>query len=998
MVLTLLKRTDYWKKGGLARRLAVLTYAFAFLILLPTLALSYNALRELLIDKATAELHTVAHDAKLRLEAQLDALIDQVNNAAAQSLLSNALADSVESSHYVKFLLRDICAGSADIEALLLTDFAGQSLSEGCRVHAGGNRHIVEDTQVAIGQGTARLTVRELDARAHLDIAVPIVFLPTGSHEGALWAQIDLSSLFERVLTWGQPDYRLQLRAHLTPSPNAAQVQEIDDQLQISVPISTRAGVSLPLAIEVAIPNALAYRPLHSLMRQWALLTLVIVAFVAWQSRRIAREIASPLAELELTAQRVTAGDLDTVPSVSLRAGETDSFRLLSASVHRMIHTLRDTQRQLSDMVELRSQQMAHAEADRHLKEQALASSASGVVIVEHGTHASPIVRYVNTAFLRISGLSAPSTLDVHWERMLASLETAGLETAGLRTALDVPAASVLPQHATWTRGDGTRVHLELSIAPIVDQDGLSALHSIVIVNDVTADHEARLAIAVLEQAMKAATNGLIITDLQQPDNPIIYVNPAFERITQYSAAEVLGRNCRLLNPRARDSVQTQQLREAIAARQTCTVVLSNLRKDGSEFWNQLAIAPVHSPLSGEATHYVGIQTDITARRKNEDTMVEWLSRLEVIFTLNPDPVICFDDAGQLSYANPAAERIFSTPMGALVSQSGPAFERHIRACCDPAHPYPGLPATLHPATASAAAQDDPTQGCLVHLSDPQPLILQQSHRHYGAAGTSLVLYYRDVTREVELDRMKSEFLSTAAHELRTPMASIVGFSELLLMRRYDEDKTRELLATINRQANRLTALLTDLLDLARIEARRGESMHFERVDVRSAIDDTVAAFLLPDTRHALRVELPAPGIEIRADRAKFQQALLNLISNAFKFSPAGGDIELQVLHPHPEQKALIGIAVRDHGIGMSTEARQRAFERFYRSDRSGHIQGTGLGLSLVSEILAIHGGSVTLDSELDRGTCVTLWFPLADLELPSAALSPPSSADTLQT
>jgi signal transduction histidine kinase len=240
------------------------------------------------------------------------------------------------------------------------------------------------------------------------------------------------------------------------------------------------------------------------------------------------------------------------------------------------------------------------------------------------------------------------------------------------------------------------------------------------------------------------------------------------------------------------------------------------------------------------------------------------------------------------------------------------------------------------------------------------------------------VLYYRDVTREAELDRMKSEFLSTAAHELRTPMASIMGFSELLMMRKYDENKTRELLCTINRQAQRLTSLLTDLLDLARIEARRAESFRFETVPLEQAIDETVGAFLVPDDKHRIVLDLPARLPDIRMDRSKFQQALFNLFSNACKFSPAGGDVELSIRAEHPEGLAFIGVSVRDHGIGMDAEESSRAFERFYRTDRSGHIPGTGLGLALVHEIMKIHGGAVSLESQVDIGTCITLWFPLA--------------------
>jgi len=119
---------------------------------------------------------------------------------------------------------------------------------------------------------------------------------------------------------------------------------------------------------------------------------------------------------------------------------------------------------------------------------------------------------------------------------------------------------------------------------------------------------------------------------------------------------------------------------------------------------------------------------------------------------------------------------------------------------------------------------------------------------------------------------------------------------------------------------------------------------------------------------------------------------MLNLLSNACKFSPAGGDVEVALRTEHPEGLAFIGVSVRDHGMGMDAEESSRAFERFFRSDRSGHIPGTGLGLPLVREIMKLHGGGVSLESQPDIGTCLTLWFPIdrAAEELTRSETNPP--------
>lgn len=975
MPLRLLTRTERWKKGNLATRIALLSSMLAILVLLPALGLSYAALHSLLTDKVASELEVVALETRLRFEARLDTLIETVRNSAAQSIYSNALADSSERNAYVKPLLRDLCVATPEIETLFLADFEGKMLAEGCTHHPEAVQWMQPDVQVAIAQGTLQVGVLEIESIPHLSVSAPIHYLPTGSLEGGLWAQVDLTKLFLAVKTGVSAPYSLQLRHRDNGLPTAGLMGSANGDLLFLVPISLRSGSTLPLAIEIAIPRNIAYRPLQWLILGCLLIGLFAITLVTWQSRRIAKDIASPLEELEATARRVAAGDLDDLPTLNTRPGERDSFRLLAASVYRMIHTLKDTQHRLSLDLEKRTGEAQRSEADRQLKEHALDSIKSGVLIVEHGPSGSR-VRYVNNALLLLSERKEGEIIGAEWPALFED-----------DRSVTVRRPPDGPWRITRTRSDGSTNYLELSASPVIESAEQDSHHSVIIVSDVTARHEATLALALRERAMQAASNGFIITDLQQPDNPIIYVNPAFECITQYSAQEVIGRNCRLLRPKEYEEQAVSQLREAIAARKPCSVVLRNARKDGSLFWNQLSISPVSDPLTGVITHYVGVQTDITDRRVAEEMMIEWLSRLDVIFTLSPDPLVCLDEHGRVSYVNAAAERVFGTTMGALNALPSAAFEARLRAQCDPDHPYPGLPTGASSvASHSDETGDDPKQDCLIHLRHPRPLILHQTYRYCGVAGTSVVVYFRDVTREAELDRMKSEFLSTAAHELRTPMASILGFSELLMMRRYDEDRTRELLGTINRQAQRLTNLLNDLLDLARIEARRAEGFRFEALPLRNLIDDTLAAFLLPDNRHRMVLHIPPDLPDIRADRAKFQQALLNVLSNAFKFSPAGGDVEVRVLMAPPEGRSLIGISVRDQGIGMDDEARAHAFERFYRSDRSGHIPGTGLGLPLVLEIMKLHGGSVTLDSEPDVGTCITLWFPIAATEAPTAA------------
>jgi signal transduction histidine kinase len=250
-----------------------------------------------------------------------------------------------------------------------------------------------------------------------------------------------------------------------------------------------------------------------------------------------------------------------------------------------------------------------------------------------------------------------------------------------------------------------------------------------------------------------------------------------------------------------------------------------------------------------------------------------------------------------------------------------------------------------------------------------------------GDAGGPIgkVVYFRDITLEDEVDRMKSEFLSTAAHELRTPMSSILGFTELLLKRDYDPATRRELLETIHRQSTNLGKLINELLDLARIEARAGKDFRVEPRSLFPLVRETVSGLIVPGDGRKVEVTLPARSPRVAVDADKFRQALLNVLSNAYKYSPGGGAIEVHARTRKHDAVRQVGIVVRDQGIGMTPDQCDRIFERFYRADTTGAVPGTGLGMSVVKEIVELHGGAVEVESAHGVGTAVTLWLPLDD-------------------
>ncbi len=349
---------------------------------------------------------------------------------------------------------------------------------------------------------------------------------------------------------------------------------------------------------------------------------------------------------------------------------------------------------------------------------------------------------------------------------------------------------------------------------------------------------------------------------------------------------------------------------------------------------------------------------------------------LRAMLELGDNGILYAEPDGRVTHVNLPLQQMFGIDASRVANLSLQDFERHLDEMLAPedAHSRP-LSALLRALASCSGGDGFARHSHHIRLASPRRLTLQMSA---GVTATGdIVLYFRDVTSETEVDRMKSEFLSTAAHELRTPLASIFGFAELMISRQMTPERQKELLATIHRQARLLMNLINELLDLSRIEARQGKDFHRGHHRIETLVQQTLRGLLVRDDRRQVRLHLPQGGECIMVDPEKTQQALLNVLSNAFKYSPGGADIALQTSLKEAEGERYVGISVRDHGMGMTPEQLARVFERFWRADPLGAIPGTGLGMSLVKEITELQEGHVEVASVPGEGTTVTLWFPL---------------------
>lgn len=252
-------------------------------------------------------------------------------------------------------------------------------------------------------------------------------------------------------------------------------------------------------------------------------------------------------------------------------------------------------------------------------------------------------------------------------------------------------------------------------------------------------------------------------------------------------------------------------------------------------------------------------------------------------------------------------------------------------------------------------------------LSSPLPLPDQQA---------GLVIVFRDVTRFQELDRMKSQFVSDVSHELRTPLANLSLFLDLLANEQTPAKRERYQ-ATLRRETDRLTELIEDLLTISRLESNR-IAFFIKEVDVVQLVSELVDDRIQMAQKRDLRLLFECTEVLPHAlvDPRLLTQVLSNILTNAFNYTPPGGQIQLSACHEQTDHKGWIKISVSDNGFGILPEELPNIFERFFRgsASRKTAAPGTGLGLAISQEIIERMGGRIIVVSEAGKGSTFTIW------------------------
>lgn len=359
-----------------------------------------------------------------------------------------------------------------------------------------------------------------------------------------------------------------------------------------------------------------------------------------------------------------------------------------------------------------------------------------------------------------------------------------------------------------------------------------------------------------------------------------------------------------------------------------------------------------------------GLRRALRLQHDTESWMRTLLDRI-------PEGIVLLDGAGSVLSANPAAEGIFGTAAGGLAGWTArdllvddpAALRRQVSGT-----------GTVVQLQATGRRTDGTTFAAEISVG----ALRLAGRRRYAAIVRNISPRRENERRDRATDARRRKYFTTATHEMRTPMASVLGFSELLLKREFTLEGAREIIGIIHGQAVRLVALINEMLDLARIESGGTEALEIAPTSAGGVLEQTLLNLSGLAAGHRIG-STSAPGLPpVLADAAKLQQALLNVIGNALKYSAADSAIDISIDPAALGERPAIAFRVTDRGIGMTPEQQAHVFDPFYRAGTKSDAPGSGLGMTIVREIVELHRGSVQLESAPGVGTTVTLLLPAA--------------------
>lgn len=529
---------------------------------------------------------------------------------------------------------------------------------------------------------------------------------------------------------------------------------------------------------------------------------------------------------------------------------------------------------------------------------------------------------------------------------------------------------TVIAIFAVWNRRLKKEVNYRMTLEKSLIQSKVKAEQAEETIRRYSMDLE-RLAMVA-----ENTTDSVIITNAR---GLTIWVNRAFIQATGFTLQDMKGKKPGSVLQGKETSLETvKQLHDAISRLQDIQVEIVNYKKSGEKYWVSLKITSTENSV-GERV-FIAIQTDITQQVEYIETIKKNQEDMDALFSLSPDGVVVLDSDHLISHVNQSFAAMTGLDGEALIGLSEKEFDQLLQALCTEPKQYRSLhafEATIPNDALPVETQERVVDGDFkFQIRTPVLRMLERSSIQINQKRISRVIYFKDVTQKAMLENMKSEFITTAAHELRTPMAVILGYAELLKMKTFKQETQAGMIDAIHAKSKIVSSLLDDLLDVAIIEYRAEKSLKLELQAIAPFIHSIAQTFIFPANKNRISLA-PVPELpDFYFDSQKLERAINNCLTNAYKFSPQTGRVNMR-LYLTESKLPELAIEIKDEGIGMSEEDLARVFEKFYRADKSGHVPGTGLGMVLVKDIMEAHGGRVLVESKLDVGTTVTLILPI---------------------
>jgi len=575
--------------------------------------------------------------------------------------------------------------------------------------------------------------------------------------------------------------------------------------------------------------------------------------------------------------------------------------------------------------------------------------------------------RYANSSYAATQGQPAPGLLGRSLDEIKSAwtdlLHEMMARARDIRRPVDEYNVTL-----TYPRQPSIRRTWDVTVMAVIADDAVDGY--VVYMLDVTDRQEARRSGAAekrLRSILDTAIDAILVID---EGGNILQANPATSRIFGYTNEELVGQPVQKIMPTPYTEEHPRFLERYLETSVPHIIgtirEVQGRRKNGEIFPMELSVA--ESQEYAPQRHFVGIIRDITDRKRLEAELESARARLAAIFNTVPLPLYVIEPEGRISIYNEAAREFY----GEIIT--GGQFFTLTRLRPDTRAIFPIDEWPIMRALREGQAHTDVEQIVVFPDGHEVPVLVHAAPVVAEGKTIAAVVVSQDLTQLKAADRAKDAFLALITHELRSPLAAIISWTDLALD---DSSLCGEAMEVIQRSAQSQRRIIDDLLDISRVIYGK-MTLDKQPVDAWDIARRTVEEQRRTVEEKGLALELSSPSerLPVLADPVRLEQVMANLLTNAIKFTPPGGQIT--VAGGKDGQTARLSIS--DTGVGIAPEQLPLLFQRFQQVGRERISGGLGLGLALVKGLMELHGGKVTAESPgIGKGSTFTVWLPLRE-------------------